>query len=286
MSRVSEGAMESIRDIPGFARDASGSGSGLIDETQVPSREEMSGARRTAADARVLTRAELESEMSSVGLLGLISSRAGTAMMDYEYIDDLLGYADLNAEQLETVLSKLSSIQVPRHNTAGYILSYKKGADVAGGNIKGGRKLAESDIENAIKDIEPLETARTTASKRIVEYEEIPSSPLAQLQAIKEVPKMRNPEDVVRIVQSHKPALQDCYKQELKTNPDVKGKIIVRFTVNPEGSVVDASIVSSTLNSPAMDECIVRRIQNWRNFPICDASLGNVTYKQVFNFGS
>ena len=98
--------------------------------------------------------------------------------------------------------------------------------------------------------------------------------------------KQRTAQHVVKVVQSHKRALQDCYKQELKINPKVRGKIVVRFTVDPAGKVVDASIVSSTLRSAAMESCLLRRIKNWKDFGYSDPAAGNVVYKQAFNFGN
>ena len=49
--------------------------------------------------------------------------------------------------------------------------------------------------------------------------------------------------------------------------------------------VKDASVVTSTLNSPRMEECILNRIKRWRNFPPCDPSVGDKTYRQSFSFG-
>ncbi|MEE4312765.1 MAG: AgmX/PglI C-terminal domain-containing protein [candidate division KSB1 bacterium] len=286
MYDISEEVMSTIEEMPGFglAEEAVESG-GRISETAVPTIEEMSTARAYAEDARNLTRTQVEGEVGSIGLLGLIGG-SGSELVDYEYIDDLLGYADLNAEHLESVLSKLNAIQVPRHHTAGYILSYRRGGEVTGGKLKGGRVLVDRQIEEAIKDIQPLEEAQTKTVERTTTYEDVPSSPLSKLRSVEDAPRSRRPEDVVRVVQSHKLALQDCYKQVLRDDPTIRGKIIIRFTIDPEGRVIDAEMVSSSLNSPEMEGCIINRIKNWRDFPLCHPSAGNMTYKQVFNFGS
>ena len=51
------------------------------------------------------------------------------------------------------------------------------------------------------------------------------------------------------------------------------------------GTVLGASIISSTLNSPRMEECILNRIKRWRNFSPCDPAVGDKTYRQSFSFG-
>lgn len=252
-------------------------------ETIVPSKEEITTARKTAAKGRIRSLSDLEKEVSSIGLLGIINSK--TTFMDYEYIDDILEYTEINNNHLANVLSKLSSIRVPHHKTAGYILSYKRSHNMQGGQLKGGRKHAGSDMRQVLKDIKPLATAKTTKMNRTMKYENIPSSYLQKLRPQYGDGTTRSTKDVVRVVQSHKRALQDCYKQELKFNALVHGKIIVRFTVDPEGNVVRASIVSSTLNSSRMERCVLNRVRKWRNFGYCDPSIGNITYKQAFNFG-
>jgi len=281
---ISDNVLDMIKDMPAFSPEIPAAKDAVTQETRIPTKEELMGARESAAKARVTSRSELEREVSSIGLLGLIGSRSST--VDHEYIDDLLEYADLNEDHLGRVLSKLNSIQVPHHNTAGYILSYKQNADIGGGELKGGRHYATDDVRQVIRDMEPIAEAKTTQVKRTTTYEEIvPSNSLDKLRTHNLAGKKRDPKDVVRAVQSHKRALQDCYKQELKVNPAVHGKIVVRFTVDPHGNVVEASIVTSSLDSPDMESCIINRIKNWRNFGQCDPSIGNVTYKQVFNFG-
>jgi TonB family protein len=285
MDVFADKALDAIKEMPAFNPDAAGLKRPATRGVEYLTKEELRSARSRSANARELARSELEKEVSSIGLLGLIGSK--TQLMDHEYIEDLLEIADLNDDHLVTVLAKLKSIQVPRHTTAGYILQYKKGADASSGGLKGGRQDADSDNEQIIKNIDPLETARTTDMKRVAEYEHIPSeNPLAKLRSGDYEGKFRNAKDVVRVVQSHRRALQDCYKQELKINPKIYGKIEVRFTIDPEGKVIDASVVSSTLRSPGMEACIIHRIKNWRDFGFSDPAEGNITFKQSFNFGN
>jgi TonB family protein len=113
----------------------------------------------------------------------------------------------------------------------------------------------------------------------------VPSGDMSKLTDAMVRGKTRSAQDVLRIVQSHTRALQDCYKQELRYDSGINGKIVVRFTIDVDGNVKNASVITSSLNSPRMEECILNRIKRWRNFPPCDPSVGDKTYRQSFSFG-
>ena len=253
-------------------------------ETRGYSREELEGLRKTSAQRRLSSRDVLANEVRSVGLLGIISSRSQN--VDYEYVQDLLEYATKNSDHLSQVLSKLSTIEIPHYGSISSIRKLKTISDYGqSAVIKGDRKSADVAINELIKQFHPIDRPETETVARNIHYEKIKSSYLnAETESKRERIK-RSPAQVLNIVRSHMRALKDCYKQELRQNPHLKGKVVVRFTLNPEGAVVYASIVSSTLNSPRVESCILRRVRQWRNFPPCDPSIGNQTFRQAFKFG-
>jgi len=281
MGMISENIMESLSDLPGPEKGGKTADADAIKSMTQEGRETTRGAMNRM---RQLSREELEAEMNSVGLLGLIAKK-GTAV-DYEYVEDLLEYANENSSHLSNVLSKLRRIEVPRYGRSTYLNKIARssgGADDA--ELKRGRVNADDEVKQIVDNVQPLEEAKTTPIARNVQFEDVSSSYLSKLSKADGEGKSRAAQDVVRVVESHKRALQDCYRQELKYNPDVRGKIVVRFVLNPEGIVTAVSIVSSTLESPRMESCIVGRIRQWRNFPPCDPSIGDKTYRQSFTFG-
>ncbi|MFZ5516104.1 MAG: AgmX/PglI C-terminal domain-containing protein [Candidatus Zhuqueibacterota bacterium] len=281
MGALTENIMESIADLPDPGKTGQPEG---VDEINAMTHEARETTRGAMNRMRQLSREELEAEMSSVGLLGLIAKK-GTAV-DYEYVEDLLEYANENSSHLSNVLSKLRRIEVPRYGRSTYL---NKIARSSGGNdlsdLKRGRVSADAEVKQIVDNVQPLEEARTTPIARNVQFEDVSSSYLSKLAKADGEGKTRSAQDVLRVVESHKRALQDCYRQELKYNPEVRGKIVVRFVLNPEGIISAVSIVSSTLESPRMESCIVGRIRQWRNFPPCDPSIGDKTYRQSFTFG-
>lgn len=273
--------LESIRDLPALPE---AEPTVVPKERRLPSREEFGIARKSATVNRMASREELEKEVNSVGLLGLISSN--TRSIDHEYVQDLLEYASENSAHLTEVLSKLNSIEVPRYGNSGYLKKIRQsGTAEESAGLKGGRTVVDNEIGEIIKNVEPIESVESKPMKRNIQYEEIPSSHLNKLAEANAKAITRSAQEVIRVVQSHTRALQDCYKQELRYDPGISGKVIVRFTIDPDGNVTSASVISSTLNSPRMEECILNRIKRWRNFPACDPSVGDKTYRQSFSFG-
>ena len=278
-------ALESFDDMPTFQPEVFKEEVAPIKEAKVPTRDDISTARAFALEFRNKSRAELENEISNIGLLGLIGGKK--SVVDQEYIDDLLDYSELNDDHFANVLSKLQSIKVPHNNTAGYIINQKRRAGIQGGTVKGGRITADQEVEKVIKEMAPLARAKTNNVKRTVKYEKVEpaTNALSKLRPSYGDGTIREPKDVMRVVQGHKRALQDCYKQALKYDAAVKGKIIIRFSVNPMGYVINTAAVSSTLSSTRMEKCLLNRISKWRDFGYSDPALGDITYKQVFNFG-
>ncbi len=280
MNNFANDVLGTIKNYPAFIELAPVHGS---KETSVTSKEELGGAMKSAAGQGTISQGILEKEVNSVGLLGLISSEAKS--IDYEYVEDLLEYASENSTHLTEVLARLRSIEVPRYGSS-YLKKIRQGKAGEGArDLKGGRTTATKEVRQVIENVEPIETVETKPMKRNVHYEAVPSSDEKKLQVANTMAKTRTAQDVVRIVQSHTRALQDCYKQELRYYPSINGKIVVRFTLDSQGNVKYASIASSTLNSPRMEECILNRVKRWRNFPPCDPTVGDKTYKQSFSFG-
>jgi len=280
MNTLTNDLLGSIKDTPALNDPVPAYGS---KETSLPSKEALGVARQSAVVQRQASWTELEKEVNSVGLLGLISSNSKS--IDHEYVQDLLEYASENSSHLTEVLARLSSIEVPRYGTS-YLKKIRQGNPDAAAGLKGGRTTAVDEVRQVIENVEPIETVETRPMKRNVQYEEVPSSrEVSKLSDANVRAKTRSAQDVLRIVQSHTRALQDCYKQELKYDPSISGKIVVRFIIDSDGNVKDAFIASSTLNSPRMEECILNRIKRWRDFPPGDPAEGDKTYRQSFSFG-
>lgn len=57
-----------------------------------------------------------------------------------------------------------------------------------------------------------------------------------------------------------------CYERQLSANPDLFGKVAVKFTIGPTGSVEQQLIGDTTLKNATVEGCILNRVAAWK-FP-------------------
>lgn len=57
-----------------------------------------------------------------------------------------------------------------------------------------------------------------------------------------------------------------CYERQLSANPDLYGKVAVKFTISGNGQVEAQSINDTTLKSGPVEGCILSKVSKWR-FP-------------------
>ncbi len=87
---------------------------------------------------------------------------------------------------------------------------------------------------------------------------------------------------LARYVRSRLKSIQSCYEKELKRNPNLKGKVVVRFVIKPSGRAGEVEIEENTLGSEAVGSCIRTTIRNWA-FPFKPDSDTAVSYPFVFS---
>ncbi len=86
---------------------------------------------------------------------------------------------------------------------------------------------------------------------------------------------------LARYVKQRMMAIQNCYERELKRNPSLKGKVVVRFAITPAGRSAEIEIEENTLANDAVASCIRTVIRTWV-FPFKPASDVTVAYPFVF----
>jgi hypothetical protein len=73
-------------------------------------------------------------------------------------------------------------------------------------------------------------------------------------------------DDIRRIFQSHLYEMRGCYERALVNRPNLSGRLTIQFIVAGDGSVSDARLDSSTLDSPVTEVCSAKQPCKWR-FP-------------------
>jgi TonB family protein len=91
--------------------------------------------------------------------------------------------------------------------------------------------------------------------------------------------------DIIRrVVQRHMNRFRYCYERQLVTNPNLQGKVLVRFVISTTGAVSSAQDAGSTLPDEAVKACVLRTYQSMQ-FPAPSGGIVVVTYPIVFHPG-
>jgi|GEM_PF-6650760 len=92
------------------------------------------------------------------------------------------------------------------------------------------------------------------------------------------------PREVIqRVIRMHLNEVRFCYERELANQPNLAGRVNVRFVISPTGAVQTASVASSTLSSAPVETCVSGAVQRW-TFPAPDGGgIVIVDYPFVFN---
>jgi len=70
----------------------------------------------------------------------------------------------------------------------------------------------------------------------------------------------RTDEEIQIVFDRYKAALYRIYNRELRKNPTLQGKVVLRITIQPNGKVTHCKIESSDLKSPNLEKNIVARV--------------------------
>jgi hypothetical protein len=267
----------------------------------------MPGERRQAL-RRMTTRSRqrgleaLSREVERIGLLGIITS--GSGLVSYEPIADILEYADSTAWNIEEALSEVKTLRVPRvgvdyfGQSVGGSASQSKAVSGSGEVFIADRQVRGKRADAAGVAPEEVVTELAETQQKMVErnrtFEQVAAVP--SLTGLRSRPTnghaSRDPAKIRELVSAHNPAVQDCYRRQLRATPTLRGKVTIRFTINPAGHVSHAQVYNSSLTADSMPveptgmlDCILSKVRNWRDFGQVDESLGDLTFRQTYVFG-
>lgn len=74
----------------------------------------------------------------------------------------------------------------------------------------------------------------------------------------------RTDEEIQIVFDRYKAALYRIYNRELRKNPSLQGKLVLKLTIQPDGSVSACSMESSDMDSPALEKKIVARVLRFK----------------------
>ncbi|MEN7341912.1 MAG: AgmX/PglI C-terminal domain-containing protein, partial [Pseudomonadota bacterium] len=74
----------------------------------------------------------------------------------------------------------------------------------------------------------------------------------------------RSREEIEIVFDRNVGALNRIFQRAARQDPTLEGKVVLRFTIAPDGSVTFCEIVSSELNSPDVERKLVQRVKLFR----------------------
>lgn len=75
-----------------------------------------------------------------------------------------------------------------------------------------------------------------------------------------------DPDIIRRIARAHIHEVRSCYVKGLATRPRIRGRVAIRFSIQPNGRVSTSRVWRSSLNDERVEKCISARVRRWK-FP-------------------
>jgi hypothetical protein len=73
----------------------------------------------------------------------------------------------------------------------------------------------------------------------------------------------RTDEEIQIVFDRYKAALYRLYNRELRNDPSLRGQMVLRLTIEPDGSVSMCKLQSTDMNAPALVEQVVERVKTF-----------------------
>ncbi|MBN9687349.1 MULTISPECIES: AgmX/PglI C-terminal domain-containing protein [unclassified Corallococcus] len=207
-------------------------------------------------------RQQVEAKVSGTGLLKLLG---GKGPGGGDAIADVLGSSGSGANVADALAGATSG-----------------GALTAGSGGGNGIANPQGDTGGKMAGIGATQTSGAgtvdTGRKQVVKVPQVADS-------VPEVDSAEvKPKDLARYIQSRKASIQRCYENGLKRDPSLKGRVMVRFNLTPQGRASDVEVEESTLRSDEVINCIKTTMRAW-TFPFKPSDDVPVSYPFIFSPG-
>ncbi|MBX5483853.1 MAG: TonB family protein [Myxococcaceae bacterium] len=223
-------------------------------EEKKPEKKEPKAETKPASTTA--SKADIQKKVASKGLLKILGSSGGAGSA----LEDVLGGGNISGD-IGNALAGAGGVGVATSDMLG-----NNGARGGGtGTVAGIGDLGTSGGGNV-----DLGTHKDVVVKGRVRD----STPEVESSDV-------DPQAVARYVKGRLKAIQACYEKELKRNPSLKGRVVVRFTITPSGRVGTVEIEENSLND-AVANCIRTYIRGWV-FPFKPEDEVPIAYPFVFS---
>ena len=86
------------------------------------------------------------------------------------------------------------------------------------------------------------------------------------------------------VIRQNRSQIRYCYQRQLPKNPNLAGKVTVKFVIAKDGSVSKSSVKKSTIGSSEVESCVIERFMRFQ-FPKPNGGIVLVSYPFIFSQG-
>jgi TonB family protein len=233
---------------------------------------EKSARKAASSEQRAAKRAAMKAKMGNVGVFAELTAAGsgGGGGAAKGGVRDLIGSIDASSSLSGMSISGASfaskraeAFEVGSGGGTGTGVGGRRGERTEGGTI------STSGLSSA--------SAGTLKSQGNIEVSNVEN---VQGEAANEA--SRDMKTLQQVLQRYQPRLKKVYEDFLKRYPDLAGKMVVKFTIEADGSVSDVTVMSSDLKDKELERNLVRYIERIK-FP---SASGKVTIEWPLIFSA
>lgn len=185
--------------------------------------------------------ARLEEEVSSKGLLAIIGTTGKGSST--QKVKDLVGDAGNLSDDVGRALAESSGVKVARRDADSAGLRGGGGGDGAASTGELGKAGAGTGGAVAKKKTEIKGKVKASGA---------------------EIAGAADTKSIQGKIRRYNGRIKACYEKELKTNPDLAGKLRVAWEIDTSGRVSEVDVISNSTGNAELAACIKREVKKFR----------------------
>lgn len=207
--------------------------------------------RASGKEPAPLDRNKIREKIARKGILGVLTGKGKAGSI---YSKNILNRVD-EVSQIDVKVAKLEDIQSPVG---------KEDSSLVDSNIS---SLIEGSDLGAEKEFE-TRVYKTETGAEIELTGDVEDGD-------------RSAQVISSVINSYLGGIKYIYNRELKSNPNLSGKITVSYIINKDGTVSDIMIKESTVDWPPLEDKLIKRINHWK-FPPSKSGRVKIVFPFLF----
>jgi TonB family protein len=218
--------------------------------------------REATRETREQVRAQVKKQVMSAGIFAAITATGATGGSGGAKVSDLLNTATAGLSDFGTM--NVAKGTFATKNVDAATLAQRKGERVSNVGIQ-----KQEVGRAAVSQVASAGSVNITSQAPVITGESASSTERSQAA-------------ISRIVTRESQRLKRVYEDWLKRDPQLAGRLKVKFSILPDGSVSNVVVVESTTNNADFDEAILRYIKRWQFASVSGGGPVEVVYPFAF----